>query len=81
MNLRTRVMIIGGVLGALLGVSAAYLYMRSVSVHMDEEGRERLPALQPGKALAVSVGLLTVLKQIVGLGQPTEGGRGGARRR
>ena len=81
MNLKTRVMIVGGVLGALLGVSAAYLYMRSVSVEVDEEGRQRLPAIQPGKALAVSLGVLTVLKQITGLGPPSEGGAGRGRKR
>jgi hypothetical protein len=42
MNLKTRVMVIGGVLGALLGVSAAYLYMRSASIEEDEEGLSRL---------------------------------------
>jgi len=70
MNLRTRVMIVGGVVGALLGVGAAYLYLRSVPLEVDEGGRERLPAVQPGKALAVSLGVLTVLKQITGLGKP-----------
>lgn len=69
MNLRTRVMITGGILGALLGVSAAYLYMRSVPLQVDEEGQERLPAIQPGKALAVGLGVLTVLKQITGMGK------------
>lgn len=78
MNLKTRIMIIGGVLGALLGVGAAYLYMRSVPIEQDEEGRQRLPAIQPGKALTVSLGVLTVLKQIAGLGQsPESGGRHG----
>ena len=81
MNLKTRVMIVGGVLGALLGVSAAYLYVRSVPVEVDEEGRQRLPAIQPGKALAVSLGVLTVLKQITGLGQLPERTRGRGRRR
>ena len=81
MNLRTRVMIIGGVVGALLGVSAAHLYLRSVPTEVDDEGRERLPSIQPSKALTVSLGVLTVLKQITGLGQPQEKGRGGGRKR
>ena len=81
MNLRTRLMIVGGVLGGLLGVTAAYLYMRSVPIEVDEEGRERLPAVQPGKALTVGLGVLTVLKQITGMGQPSEGGRGRGRKR
>jgi len=81
MNLKTRVMIIGGVLGALLGVGAAYVYLSSVLLEEDEEGRQRLPAIQPGKALAVSLGVLTVIKQIAGLGQSQESGRGRGRRR
>lgn len=80
MNLRTRVMIVGGVLGALLGVSAAYLYLRSVPVEVDDEGRERLPAIEPGKALMVSVGLLTVLRQITGISHPPERRRGGRKK-
>ena len=69
MNLRTRVMIVGGVLGALLGVGAAQLYLRSTPIKVNEEGQERLPAVQPGRALAVGLGVLTVLKQITGLGK------------
>ena len=72
MNVRTRVLIVGGVLGALLGVGAAYLYVRSVPLVVDEEGRERLPAVQPARALALGLGVLTLLKQITGLGQPSE---------
>jgi hypothetical protein len=71
MNLRTRVLIFGSILGALLGASAAYLYLRSVRVEVDERGHERLPAVSPGKALAVGLGALTVLRQITGLGQPS----------
>jgi len=78
MNLKTRVMITGGVLGALLGVSAALLYLRSVPIEKDEEGKEQLPAIQPGKALAVSLGVLTVLKQITS--QSPEKGHGRGRR-
>ena len=80
MNLRARIMIIGGVVGALLGVGAAYLYLRSAPIEVDEEGRERLPAVPPGKAIAVSLGVLTVLKQITGLGQPQEKGHGRGRK-
>jgi hypothetical protein len=62
-------MIIGGVLGALLGVGAAYLYLQSTPVEVDEGGQERLPAVQPGKAITASLGILTTVKQIVGLGK------------
>jgi len=69
MNLRTRVMIVGGVLGALLGVGAAYLYLQSTPVEVDEEGQERLPAVQPGRVITAGLGILTAVKQIVGLGK------------
>jgi hypothetical protein len=68
MKLRNRILLVGAVLGALFGVAAAQLYLRSASVQVDEEGEEHLPTVQPGKALAVGLGALTVLKQIVGLG-------------
>jgi preprotein translocase subunit YajC len=71
MNLRTRVMIIGGIVGALVGVGAAYLYLQSAPVETDQEGRERLPSVQPGKAITASLGILTTIRQIVGLGQPS----------
>lgn len=70
MNLRTRVLLFGGILGALIGVAAAYLYLRSAPIQVDESGRERLPAISPGEALKVGLGILAAIRQIVGLGRP-----------
>ncbi len=70
MNLRLRIMITGGVLGALFGVGVAYLYLKSSAIQVDEEGREKLPPIQPGKALTATLGLLTAVKQIIGMGRP-----------
>ncbi len=70
MNLRTRVLLLGGIIGALLGVAAAYLYLRSAPIQVDESGKERLPAIPPGEALRVGLGVLTAIRQIVGLGHP-----------
>jgi preprotein translocase subunit YajC len=69
MKLETRVMIIGGILGGLLGAGAAYLYLQSTQIEVDEEGNEQLPSVQPGDAIKVTLGILGVLKQITGLGQ------------
>lgn len=69
MNLKTRVMIVGGVVGALLGVGAAYLYLQSTGVQVDEEGNEQLPAVQPAKALTLGLGVMTLLRQIAGMGK------------
>ncbi|MCX7682048.1 MAG: hypothetical protein N2508_08830 [Anaerolineae bacterium] len=70
MNLRTRIMILGGVLGALLGVGVAYLYLKSIPIQVDEKGQEILPPVQPSKALAAALGVLTAVKQIIGMGRP-----------
>lgn len=70
MNLRTRLLIFGGLCGALLGVGVAYLYIRSAPIEVDETGKERLPAVKPTDGLRVVLGLLTAIRGIVGLGQP-----------
>jgi len=70
LNLRTKVLLFGGVVGALLGVGVAYLYLQSVPVEVDEKGHERLPSIQPAQALKASLGLLTAIRQIVSRGQP-----------
>jgi hypothetical protein len=70
MNLRQKVMILGGVLGALIGVGAAYVYLQSTPLEIDEEtGEERLPKVQPGDALKAGLGALTVVRQVAGMGQ------------
>lgn len=70
MNLRTRVLLFGGIIGALLGVGVTYLYLRSAPTQVDESGRERLPAIPPGRAIQVGMSILTAIRQIVGLGNP-----------
>jgi hypothetical protein len=79
MKLRARVMLVGGIMGALVGLAAAFLFLQANPVHVDEEGKERLPAIQTGKALSVGLGLLTVIRQLVGLSAVEQGGKGGRR--
>jgi hypothetical protein len=62
-------MIIGGLVGGLVGVLAAHLYLRSALAEPDEEGEAGLPAVQPGDAIKLSLGILTVLRQIAGMGE------------
>ena len=69
MRMKNRVMIFGGIIGALLGVSAAYLFLKSNPPKVGEEGEERLPTVQPAKALAIGLAVLGVLKQISGMNQ------------
>jgi hypothetical protein len=69
MNLRTRVMIVGGIAGALIGILAAHLYLRSAPIGPGEEGKAGLPAVHPGDAIKLSLGILGVLRLITGLGE------------
>jgi hypothetical protein len=81
MKLRARVMLAGGVLGALLGLGAAFLFLQANPVQVDEEGKEHLPAVQTGRMLSVGLGLLTVVRQLVGISAAEERGKGGRRGR
>jgi hypothetical protein len=67
MKLRARVILMGGILGAILGLGAAYLYLQSTAIEVNEDGEERLPPIQPGKAITAGLGVLTAIKQITGL--------------
>jgi hypothetical protein len=80
MKLRAQVMVVGGILGALVGVGAAFLFLRANPVEVDEEGKESLPSIQPAKVLSVGLGLLTVMRQLVGISLPEETGKGRGRK-
>ncbi len=67
MKLRARVILMGGILGAILGLGAAYLYLQSTTIEVNEDGEERLPPIQPGKAITAGLGVLTAIKQVTGL--------------
>lgn len=60
---KTRAFIVGGVLGALVGVGAAYLLVRASA------DREEPPAIPASKAVTLGVTVLGLLKQIASLGE------------
>lgn len=62
---RTRAMLAGGIIGSLIGVSAAYLYVRA----SDEGSEGRAPKrLKTGDAVRVGVALTALVRQIAELG-------------
>ena len=61
LNWRTKAFLIGGAVGAALGLSAAYIYVNSV----EKEGVQ--PELQPAEAVGIGLALLAVLRQIANL--------------
>lgn len=64
MNFRTRALVIGGLIGALIGVLAGWLYFNS-NVLVNEEGAEQLTPPTPASSLKLGLGMLSVLRQIV----------------
>ncbi len=70
MNTRTKIFILSGLGGALLGLLAAWLYVReaeAAGVNLEEEtGTE----ITPRTGLQVGLGILGVLRQIANLGRP-----------
>jgi hypothetical protein len=65
MNYRTRTLLIGGAVGALVGIFAGLLYFNS-NVQVDEGGQELLESPSAGDALKLGLSLLGVLRLITG---------------
>lgn len=59
---KVKALIIGGVVGALAGVGAAYLYIRNI----EEAGEE--PKMGTKDALQLGVSLVSLVKQVASLG-------------
>lgn len=72
MNLRTRVMVMGGVVGALVGVLAAQLYLRSAEGDLDEAGEAALPSFEPRDLIKLTLSVLGTLKLVDGLKKPAK---------
>jgi len=65
-NWRVRTMLLGGVLGALTGVAAAYLLIRR-----SEDG-EQPPKIGAGEGVRLGLLLLGLLRQVTELGSQPE---------
>ncbi|MBN1874463.1 MAG: hypothetical protein JXA33_09560 [Anaerolineae bacterium] len=61
MNLRTRAMVIGGVLGAIIGILAGMLYFNT-NVKYDQDGLEQLASPTSGDSLKLGLSLLGLLR-------------------
>jgi hypothetical protein len=65
MSARNKAFMVGGVIGALLGLLAAWIYVRDLPEAEEQEAQ--LPAITPGDALKLGLTMLGLLRQIAGL--------------
>jgi hypothetical protein len=63
-NLRTRTLLISGLIGATLGALAGWLYLNSHPVEVDEEGMEHIETPSATSALKLGVSMLGVMRQL-----------------
>ena len=67
MKAKTKVVIIGGVVGAALGMAAALLYARSAEDNGARQGQLASP--NPSKVLSILLATLGVMRQIAAMGE------------
>lgn len=73
MKFQHKMLLLGGIAGALIGLAAAYLYVKSNEgqIAAVEAGEaESVAKVSPRDALGVGLSVVNLVRQIVGLGQP-----------
>jgi hypothetical protein len=63
MDWRGKAFVVGGVLGALLGLGAAYIYVNAA------EQSGEAPEVSPGTAVTIGLSLLALLRQVAVIGE------------
>ncbi len=75
MNWKTRVMLIGGFLGVLIGVASALLYIRTIQSEQGDREDVILPEVKPTDFLPIMITATGLVRTIAGLGT-LEGDKG-----
>ena len=63
MDWRGKAFVVGGVLGALLGLGAAYIYINAA------EQSGETPEVSPGTAVTIGLSLLALLRQVAAIAE------------
>jgi len=69
MNSRNKTLIIGGLIGSVLGILAAWLYVRTAREEDEAKPSEAIP---PGKMVKLGLSIIEVLRQVTALGEGEE---------
>jgi len=67
LNWRGKAFIVGGVVGALLGLGAAYIYVNAA----EQSGEP--PEVSPGTAVTIGLSLLALLRQVAVIAEGDSG--------
>ena len=73
---KTRIIVIGAGLGALLGLISSYLYAKAAEENSDEEAGPG-GSISTGQLLAVLLTVLGLVRQIAELGKPKDDKKSG----
>ncbi|MGB7341690.1 MAG: hypothetical protein WBC91_22525 [Phototrophicaceae bacterium] len=68
---RTRLYVVGGVIGAVLGVVSAYLFAKEVEDPNDNN--DEAPDIPPTALLGLALSIITVVRQIAETGRKKKG--------
>ncbi len=68
MNWKTRVALAGGLLGLLIGVASAFVYIRTVTAEQGDKKDVALPPVKPTDVLPIVITAVGLLRTIAGLG-------------
>lgn len=63
-NWRTKILVVGGVLGTILGLATAFFFIRTA----EESGKDESPTIEVSDALKISFGLISVMRGVAALG-------------
>lgn len=63
-NWKTKILVIGGLLGAILGLGTAFFFIRTA----EESGKDEAPTIEVSDALKISFGLISVIRGVAALG-------------
>ena len=68
MNWKTRVAIVGGVMGLLIGLASAMLYIRTIQMEQGKHNKVKLPPVRTSDVLPVLVTAIGLIRTIAELG-------------
>jgi hypothetical protein len=68
MNWKTRVTLIGGVLGLVIGLASSMLYIHTVQSEQGDRENVKLPKVNTSDALPILITIIGLARTIAGLG-------------